>query len=229
MHIQGIQKLTLLDYPGHIACTLFSYGCNLRCPFCHNASLVTETPQKPINTEEITAFLQKRKGILDGICLSGGEPLMNPDALEFLKYLRGFGYKIKLDTNGFFPKQLEQAINQNLLDYVALDIKAPKESYAAATGISDIDVAPLCQSIEMIMNSGIDHEFRTTAVKGLHNVGDFEEIALWIKGAKRYYIQQFVSSPDLISHSFTSFSTEEMNEILADVQKIIPNALLRGI
>ncbi len=229
MHIQGIQKLTLLDYPGHIACTLFSYGCNLRCPFCHNASLVTETPQKPINTEEITAFLQKRKGILDGICLSGGEPLMNPDALEFLKYLRGFGYKIKLNTNGFFPKQLEQAINQNLLDYVALDIKAPKESYAAATGISDIDVAPLCQSIEMIMNSGIDHEFRTTAVKGLHNVGDFEEIALWIKGAKRYYIQQFVSSPDLISHSFTSFSTEEMNEILADVQKIIPNALLRGI
>ena len=154
---------------------------------------------------------------------------MNPDALEFLKYLRGFGYKIKLDTNGFFPKQLEQAINQNLLDYVALDIKAPKESYAAATGISNIDVVPLCQSIEMIMNSGINHEFRTTAVKGLHNVGDFEEIALWIKGAKRYYIQQFVSSPDLISHSFTSFSAEEMNEILADVQKIIPNALLRGI
>ena len=229
MHIQGVQKLTLLDYPGHIACTLFSYGCNLRCPFCHNSSLVIDSPSDNVNDEELELFLKKRKGILEGICLSGGEPLVNSDVIGFLEYLKTFGCKIKLDTNGFYPEKLKNIIEKGLVDYVAVDIKASKENYSNATGIKNTDVKPLCESIDILMSSQVDYEFRTTAVNGLHNVGEFEDIAFWIKDAKQYFIQQFVSSENVISSSFKPFSLTEMNEILFTVQKIIPHAGLRGI
>ncbi len=229
MLIEGMQKLTLLDYPEHIACTLFSHGCNLRCPFCHNAGLVVRPPENKISTEEISAFLEKRKGILDGVCLTGGEPLLQKDVLDYMAHIRSFGYKLKLDTNGFYPEILKKAMDENLVDYIAMDIKSSREGYPAAVGIPNIDITPVCRSVELIMNSGIDYEFRTTAVKGLHIVSDFEDIGNWIAGAKRYFIQQFIDSGDLISKGFEAFDEEETAILLAAVGKAVPNAKIRGI
>ncbi len=229
MLIEGMQKLTLLDYPEHIACTLFSHGCNLRCPFCHNAGLVVRPPENIINSEEINGFLEKRKGILDGVCLTGGEPLLQKDVLDFMRYIRSFGYKLKLDTNGFYPAVLEKAITEGLVDYIAMDIKSSRQGYPKAVGIENIDIAPVCKSVELIMNSGVDYEFRTTAVKGLHIVSDFEDIANWIGGAKRYFIQQFIDSGDLISSGFEAFDENETALLLAAVSKAVPSAKIRGI
>lgn len=229
MLIEGMQKLTLLDYPGHVACTLFAHGCNLRCPFCHNAGLVIRKPANIINNEELTGFFKKRKGILDGICLTGGEPLAQTDSVDFLRFLKSFGYKIKLDTNGFYPERLKQAINEGLIDYIAMDIKSSPEGYAKAVGIEEIDITPVQESVKLIMESGLDYEFRTTAVKGLHIVSDFENIGRWIAGAKQYFVQQFTDSGDLISEGMSAFSAEETAELLAAVRKTVPNAEIRGM
>ena len=229
MLIEGLQKTTLLDYPGYVACTLFAHGCNLRCPFCHNAGLVVRKPENIINEEEIAAFLQKRKGILDGVCLTGGEPLAQKDAVRFIEFLKSFGYKVKLDTNGFYPERLQEIIDKGLVDYIAMDIKSSKSGYPKAVGIQDIDITPMIKSTELIMGSGIDYEFRTTAVKGIHLVSDFQEIGKWLKGAKRYFIQQFIDSGDIISEGLTAFSKEEMLKLLAAVREYIPTAETRGI
>ncbi|MBQ8895240.1 MAG: anaerobic ribonucleoside-triphosphate reductase activating protein [Clostridia bacterium] len=229
MIIEGLQKTTLLDYPGYVACAVFAHGCNLRCPFCHNAGLVIRKPENIIEKEELAAFLQKRKGILDGVCLTGGEPLAQKDAIEFIEFLKSFGYKVKLDTNGFYPERLEEIINRGLVDYIAMDIKSSKQGYAKAVGIQDIDIAPMIKSTELIMASEIDYEFRTTAVKGIHIVSDFEEIGKWLHGAKRYFIQQFIDSGDLISQGLEAFTKEETLKLLAAVRKYIPNADSRGI
>lgn len=229
MIIEGLQKTTLLDYPGNVACTLFAHGCNLRCPFCHNAGLVVRQPANIINKEEIAAFLEKRKGILDGICLTGGEPLAQKDSIEFIEFLKSFGYKIKLDTNGFYPDRLKEAVGRGLIDYIATDIKSSKEGYPRAVGIEGIDIAPIEESVEFIMSCGVDYEFRTTAVKGLHLVSDFENIGKWIKGAKKYFIQQFIDSGDIISSGFDAFSKEETEKLLAAVRENVPTAEIRGI
>lgn len=229
MQIQGIQKTTLLDYPNHIACTLFTYGCNLRCPFCHNADLVIHPPKQGIGREELIRFLQQRVNVTDGVCISGGEPLMQPDIAEFIKDIRKLGYKIKLDTNGFYPQKLQFLLNENLLDYVAIDIKSSKENYSAATGVNNIDISPLLQSIDIIRNSNVEYEFRTTAAKGLHNVLDFEKIGNWLKGAKRYYIQQFVNSGNIVGTTCQAFTAEEMRQLLKAVQKNIPHAEIKGM
>ena len=229
MIIEGLQKTTLLDYPGNVACTLFAHGCNLRCPFCHNAGLVVRQPANIRDKEEIAAFLEKRKGILDGICLTGGEPLAQKDSLEFIEFLKSFGYKIKLDTNGFYPDRLKEAVGRGLIDYIATDIKSSKEGYPRAVGIEGIDIAPIEESVEFIMSCGVDYEFRTTAVKGLHLVSDFENIGKWIKGAKRYFIQQFIDSGDIISAGFDAFSKEETEKLLAAVRENVPTAQIRGI
>lgn len=229
MLIEGMQKLTLLDFPGQVACTLFAHGCNLRCPFCHNAGLVVRKPEDEISKDELAAFLNKRKGLLDGICLTGGEPLLQRDAKEFIAFLRSFGFKIKLDTNGAFPERLKEIIDDRLVDYIAMDIKSSPEGYAKATGIQDIDIEPFKTSVALIMSSGIDYEFRTTAVRGIHTAADFEGIAEWIKGAKRYYIQRFTDSGDLIGSGFEAFSEQESKQLLALVKQKLPNAELRGI
>ncbi len=229
MLIEGMQKLTLLDYPEHVACTLFSHGCNLRCPFCHNAGLVVRPPENNINIDEISAFFKKRKGILDGVCLTGGEPLLQKDVLDFMEFIRSFGYKLKLDTNGFYPRVLEKAINMGLVDYIAMDIKSSRQGYPKAVGIENIDITPVCESIKLIMSSGIDYEFRTTAVKGLHLVSDFQDIGDWIAGADKYFIQQFIDSGDLISHGFEAFDEAETALLLAAVSKGVPKAKIRGI
>lgn len=229
MYIEGMQKLTLLDFPGNVACTLFAHGCNLRCPFCHNAGLVVRKPENRIDENELTEFFNRRKGILDGICLTGGEPLAQKDAIEFLRFLRGFGYKIKLDTNGFYPDVLKQAIDEGLIDYIAMDIKSSRIGYAKAVGVEGIDISPAIESVRIIMESGIDYEFRTTAVKGLHLVSDFEDIGEWIAGAKQYFVQQFIDSGDLISDGYEAFTPEETAKLLAAVRKFVPNAQARGI
>jgi pyruvate formate lyase activating enzyme len=229
MYIEGMQKLTLLDFPGNVACTLFAHGCNLRCPFCHNAGLVVRKPENRIDENELTEFFNRRKGILDGICLTGGEPLAQKDAIEFLRFLRGFGYKIKLDTNGFYPDVLKQAIDEGLVDYIAMDIKSSRIGYAKAVGVEGIDISPAIESVRIIMESGIDYEFRTTAVKGLHLVSDFEDIGEWIAGAKQYFVQQFIDSGDLISDGYEAFTPEETAKLLAAVRKFVPNAQARGI
>ncbi len=229
MYIEGMQKLTLLDFPGKVACTLFAHGCNLRCPFCHNAGLVIRKPENKIDEDELTEFFNRRKGILDGICLTGGEPLARKDAIEFLRFLRSFGYQIKLDTNGFYPETLKKAIDEGLIDYIAMDIKSSRAGYPKAVGIEDIDISPVLESVKIIMESGVDYEFRTTAVKGLHLVSDFEDIGEWIAGAKQYFVQQFIDSGDLISNGYEAFSPEETEKLLAAVRKSLPNAAARGI
>lgn len=229
MIIEGLQKTTLLDFPGLVACTVFAHGCNLRCPFCHNAGLVVRKPENIISQEELGEFLKKRKGILDGVCLTGGEPLAQKDAIEFIEFLKSFGYKIKLDTNGFFPERLKEAIDKGLVDYIAMDIKSSPEGYAKAVGIDGVDITPATESVKLIMSSGVDYEFRTTAVKGLHLVSDFERIGEWISGAKRYFIQQFIDSGDLIRTGFEAFSKEETEKLIAAVSKNVPSAKARGI
>lgn len=229
MIIEGLQKTTLLDFPGLVACTVFAHGCNLRCPFCHNAGLVVRKPENIISQEELGEFLKKRNGILDGVCLTGGEPLAQKDAIEFIEFLKSFGYKIKLDTNGFFPERLKEAIDKGLVDYIAMDIKSSPEGYAKAVGIDGIDITPATESVKLIMSSGVDYEFRTTAVKGLHLVSDFERIGEWISGAKRYFIQQFIDSGDLIRTGFEAFSKEETEKLIAAVSKNVPSAKARGI
>ncbi len=218
----------MLDYPNHLACTLFAHGCNLRCPFCHNSSLVVKKSESNISTDYLSDFLSKRKGILDGICLTGGEPLMQKDVVEFLKYLKGFGYKIKLDTNGCFPQKLKTVLDEGLADYIAMDIKSSKENYSLAAG-AKADISAVSKSVDLIMASGADYEFRTTAVKEIHTAEDFKAIANWISGAKNYFIQQFNDSGNLISKGFSGFSKEEMQNFLDIVKTDIPNAELRGI
>ena len=228
MIIAGMQKLTLVDYPGKVACTLFTQGCNLRCPFCHNASLVTGQCKSPVSREVLDELLAKRKGLLDGVCISGGEPLMQDGILDFLRYVKEFGYKIKLDTNGCFPEKLSRVIDLGLADHIAMDLKSSKENYSLAAGTT-VDLDAICQSVNLLMTGKVDHEFRTTAVKGIHTAADFESMADWIKGAKNYYIQQFSDSGDIISAGFTPFSEDEMRFFLKIAQKQIPNARLRGI
>ncbi len=229
MLIEGLQKLTLLDYPNHVACTVFTHGCNLRCPFCHNAGLVIRKPENNVSEEELREFFFKRKGILDGVCITGGEPLLQKDIKEFIKFIRSFGLKVKLDTNGAYPDLLGQLLAEGLVDYVAMDIKSSPKGYAEATGIEDIDFAPFKRSIELLINSGADCEFRTTAVKGLHTEKDFRDIAELIAGAKHYYIQQFTDSGDTIQGGFEPFTKEESEALLALVREKVPNAQLRGI
>jgi len=229
MIIEGLQKTTLLDYPGYVACTIFAHGCNLRCPFCHNAGLVVRKPENIISIEELEAFLNKRKGILDGVCLTGGEPLMQKDVIDFLRFLKSFGYKVKLDTNGFYPERLAEAIENGLVDYIAMDIKSSRENYSKAVGIPDIDISKAEESVRLIMGSGIDYEFRTTAVKGLHIVSDFEKIGEWLQGARKYFIQQFIDSGDIISGGLEAFSKEETQKLLAAVRKGIGTAEIRGL
>lgn len=224
MNIQGFLKLTLLDYPQKTACTVFTGGCNLRCPFCHNASLVKNPTEQENKTDEVLDYLKKRTGILDGVCITGGEPLLQPDLKDFIKAVKELGFLVKLDTNGTLPKRLKEVIG--LVDYVAMDIKASFDNYPNAT-YCDIDRSVYEESINIIKNSGIDHEFRTTCVKGIHTIKDFTQIGELLKGEKKYFIQGFVDSGNLLE-SGQAFSKDEMLEFLNEIKKYIPEAELRG-
>ncbi len=199
MLINGLQKTTLLDFPGKVACTIFLGGCNFRCPFCQNAGLVLAPADEPlIASEELFRFLKKRQGILDGVCITGGEPLLNPDIEALMTDIRSLGYLIKLDTNGYFPERLKRLTAMGLVDYIAMDIKAPLGEYARAVGLRVFDAAPIEESVRHIMSCGVDYEFRTTAAKGLITRDGFIAIGEWLRGAKRYFIQAFRDSDMLI-------------------------------
>ena len=230
MLIKGLQKTTLLDFPTKVACTVFTPGCNFRCPFCHNASLVIEPDcSQTVDTDAFFSYLKKRKGILDGVCITGGEPLLQKDVDVFIKDIRDLGFAVKLDTNGSFPEKLKYLIDQRLLDYVAMDIKSSISKYPLVCG-SERFTEDVVKSVELLMSSDVEFEFRTTVVRELHSPSDFEEIGKWISGAPRYFLQQFKDSGDLIEKdSFSAYSKEEMEKILEIVKKYIPNASLRGV
>ena len=192
MLIAGLQKLTLLDYPGTVACTVFTGGCNFRCPFCHNAPLVLpELMGQDTDEEQVLAFLKKRQGVLDGVAITGGEPLLHKDIGAFLEKVRALGFKIKLDTNGSFPDRLQEIISAGLVDRVAMDIKNAPELYAKTVGLPALDLAPIERSKELLLRGDVDYEFRTTVVKGLHTEESITGAAKWLAGAKEYYLQQF--------------------------------------
>lgn len=229
MVIQGLQKLTLLDYPGQVACTVFTAGCNFRCPFCHNASLVIDTyHNENIPEGEVFAFLKKRQGILDGVCVSGGEPLIQHGIIKFLERIKELGYAVKLDTNGSFPDKLERAVEEGLVDYVAMDIKNSRENYGRTVGIVDYDIQNIQKSVNFLLSDRVPYEFRTTVVREFHQRSDFEAIAEWIRGAQRYYLQQFVDSGDLIRGGLHGYNRDIMEQALAIVKKSVMLAEIRG-
>lgn len=228
MDINGIQKLTLLDYPGKCACTVFLAGCNLRCPFCHNASLVVGQAPRAMTEEEFLAFLKKRQGLLDGVCVTGGEPTLRKDLPEFIRKIKELGYLVKLDTNGSGPEMLRQLLEEGLLDYVAMDIKNCPDRYAPICG--GIDILPSVQeSIHILMENKVEYEFRTTCVKPFHDTTALEAIGKWLEGTEHYYLQNFVDSGDLIGWSVSGFSKEEMEALRQAVLPYIPNTRIRGI
>ncbi len=230
MTICGFQKLTLLDFPGHVAATVFTGGCNLRCPFCHNATLVTDTKATPIlDTDEVLTYLSRRRGILDGVCVTGGEPTLQGDLPDFLRKVKKMGFAVKLDTNGTRPAILRGLIRERLVDYVAMDIKNSREKYGITVGIIPFDLTPIEESIKLLMSGSIPYEFRTTTVRGLHTAADFEAIGQWIAGAPRYFLQGFVDSGQTIGAGFEAFPPSEMKNFLTLVREYIPNAELRGI
>lgn len=229
MLIKGLQKLTLLDYPGKMACTVFTAGCNFRCPFCHNASLVTDIDDERISEEEFFGFLSKRQGVIEGVAITGGEPTLQPDLKDFLKKIKDMGYSVKLDTNGYRPQVLKDVVNNGLVDYVAMDIKNSKEKYALTCGLDSMDVAKIEESIEFLMNSKVDYEFRTTVVKELHNEDDIQDIVSWIKGAKRYYLQGFTDSGDLIGTGYSGYDKNTLQKLLNIAKNHFETVELRGI
>lgn len=226
MKIQGIQKLTLLDFPGRVACTVFTVGCNLRCPFCHNSPLITATDGE-MTSEEVLAFLKKRTGILDGVCITGGEPLLQSDIGSFMRDIKALGYVVKLDTNGTLCDRLEELLSGGFVDYVAMDVKSSPESYDKLCGVN-VKTENILRSIELIKKSGVAHEFRTTAVKTLHDPQDFVSIAKLI-GDDRYFIQCFTDSGNVLSEGCEPFTKDELTDILKEVRRYSPTAELRGV
>lgn len=230
MEIHGLQKLTLLDYPGHTACTVFTARCNWRCPFCHNASLVLRPGEQPvIGEDEFFAFLRKRRGLLDGVAVTGGEPTLNRDLPAFLCRIRAEGFAVKLDTNGSHPAMLRAILAEGLADYVAMDIKAGRDNYSAVTGTLRPGLEAVCQSVELLKTSGVEHEFRTTVVRELHSDEDFEDIGRWLAGEERFFLQAFKDSGDIISEGYSAASREEMEHFLSIVRRTVPGAAIRGM
>lgn len=232
MELGGLQKLTLLDYPEHVACTVFTVGCNFRCPFCHNSSLVLPgkvNEEGTVKEEEFFKFLDKRQGLLEGVAITGGEPLLQPDIKEFIKKIRAKGYLVKLDTNGSFPDRLKEILDEGLVDYVAMDIKSNLEAYGPVCGLKDPPVDRLQRSIEILRSAGIPYEFRTTVIDELHDEDVFEKIGELIEGEERYFLQRFEDSGELIEEDrFHAPSEEKLMKLLEIVRKKVPKAQIRG-
>ena len=226
----GLRKLTLLDFPGKTACTVFNSGCNFACPFCHNASLVRHNEDLPFSFEDVVEFFKKRIRILDGVCFTGGEPLLLTETLELAKIAKTLGFLVKLDTNGSFPERLEKVLNEGLADYVAMDIKSSIANYGKVSG-NTACVDKVCESVELLKNSSVEFEFRTTVTGNLHTVEDFESIGKWIAPAKRYFLQGFEDSGDVLDKEnagMFAVSDEMLQACLETVKKYIPGAEIRG-
>ena len=230
MKLYGLQKLTLLDFPEKVACTVFLGGCNLRCPFCHNSVLVFPEPEDETMTEdEFFRFLDKRAGVLDGVAVTGGEPLLTPDVLPFLERIKEKGFAVKLDTNGSFPKRLREAVETGLVDYVAMDIKNSPEKYAATCGLPVFDLSKVQESVRFLMDGDVPYEFRTTVVDEFHEAADMEAIGKWIAGARAYYLQNFVDSGACIREGLHAKSPDDLHLFRSLLHKYVPNTQVRGI
>ena len=214
MKINGFQKLTLLDFPQKMACIIFTAGCNFRCPFCHNASLVTHIDNNAsIDEREIFDYLTKRKGLLEGVCITGGEPLAQPDIEQFIRKVKDMGYSVKLDTNGSFPDKLISLVENGLVDYVAMDIKNSKKKYAETAGITDLKLSDIEKSIAFLLENKVEYEFRTTVVNELHTLEDIQDIAKWIVGASKYFLQNYVDSGDIISENMSCVDKNRLEKM----------------
>lgn len=231
MVIKGLQKTTLLDFPGRLAATIFTGGCNFRCPFCHNASLVLRGGDvEEVPAEDLFSYLDKRSGLLDGVCITGGEPLINPDIDALIRKIRSYGLLVKLDTNGAFPERLEALLDEGLLDYVAMDVKNTDEKYGITIGLGEnYDIGAINKSIDIIMKKAPDYEFRTTIVRELHDISDVANIAKKLLGAKKYFLQKYVDSGDILSSGYSAYSDAEMLEMLDEARSILTVTILRGV
>ena len=229
MKIHGLQKMTLLDFPGKVACTVFLGGCDLRCPFCHNAELIDGSAPAMMEEEELLAFLKKRQGLLEGVAVTGGEPLLRgDDLLRLAEKIRELGYPLKLDTNGTHPERLRKIIDGGLVSYVAMDIKNSPEKYAETCGLSQMDLAPVRESVSLLMEGRTDYEFRTTTMAELHDADSFRKIGEWIRGAKRYYLQKFTDRDTVPFEGFHAPADGEMAQYLAIAREYVPEAEIRG-
>ncbi len=229
MKICGLQKLSMVDYPGKIAATVFTGGCNLRCPFCHNALLVTRLSESPtIEMETVLQFLQKRRGLLEGVVLSGGEPLLQAGAADFLREVKQLGFSVKLDTNGCFPEPLAYVLENRLVDYVAMDIKNAPEKYAQTVGVPGFDLAPVHQSIRLLQDSAVDYEYRTTVVQEFHEEADIIAIGEWLQGSPRYFLQNFEDSGNLIGSGLHGFSQMRLQQLAEAVKPYFHTVDIRG-
>ncbi|MBO5340510.1 MAG: anaerobic ribonucleoside-triphosphate reductase activating protein [Oscillospiraceae bacterium] len=229
MLLAGLQKLTLLDFPGRVACTVFTAGCNLRCPFCHNSDLVLPERKPPLlDTESFFSFLKKRQGVLEGVCVTGGEPLLQKDIASFLHRIKDLGFAVKLDTNGCFPRILRSLVEDGLVDFVAMDIKNSPARYAQTAGIPNLDLSAVEESIRFLMSGAVDYEFRTTVAAQLHDEDSMEDIARWIAGAKRYAIQNFRDSGDILSSGLSPCTQEQIGRFVQIVSPHIQQVVARG-
>lgn len=230
MKIHGLNKTTLLDYPGRVAATIFLGGCNFRCPFCQNSGLVLDPSSQPvIPTDEVLGFLKKRRGILDGVCISGGEPTLEIGLEDFIREIRSLGYAVKLDTNGSRPKVIKHLAEEGLIDKFAVDIKACPRNYPSLTGLVHPNLDAIKETVEFLLHGSIDYEFRTTVVRELHSESDFKETGQWLKGAKAYYLQAYKDSENVLQPGFSSYTLEELEHFKDILLKTIPLVEIRGI
>lgn len=230
MKICGLQKTTLLDFPGHVAATVFLSGCDFRCPFCHNTDLITGRAAELMSVEQLLVFLKKRAGVLEGVCISGGEPTLSGAELEMLiDSIKSLGYLVKLDSNGYRPKLLRKLCENQLLDFVAMDIKAGRFHYEEVCGVPGLNMDAIEDSVSFLMEGKIPYEFRTTVVKGLHSAEDFRDIAQWIEGCSQYFLQGFVDSGNVLKEGFSAFTREELETFLSIVKATVPAAKIRGV
>ena len=228
MKIHGLQKLTLLDYPGKVACTVFTGGCNFRCPFCHNAALVLRpTETESIALDDFFSFLKKRHGVLDGVCITGGEPILQDGLSDFARRIKEEGFLVKLDTNGYRPDVLRAAVEGGYADYVAMDVKNSLSRYPETAGVPHLFPSLIEESISYLLEDHVPYEFRTTVVHELHDDGDFEEIGAMCRGARSYFLQTFSDSGDIISPGLTPPSPEDMERYISILRKYIGNVSLR--
>ena len=221
--------MTLLDFPGHVACTVFLGGCDLRCPFCHNFELADGSAPAVMDDKELLKFLSRRQWLLDGVAVTGGEPCLRPDLPELLKAVRDLGFKTKLDTNGFHPELLKKLLSEGLVDYTAVDIKNSAAKYAVTSGLQELDLRPLQETVSLLIGGDADYEFRTTVVKEFHEASDFEEIGKLIMGAKRYFLQCFTDRDSVPFEGLHAPSREDLQGYAEIARRYVPDTFIRGI
>ena len=229
MKIHGLQKMTLLDFPGRVACTVFLGGCDLRCPFCHNFELADGSAQPVMEDEELLDFLKKRTGILDGVAFTGGEPCLHKGLPDLMRRIRALGYGVKLDTNGLHPELLEAMLREGLVDYVAMDIKNSPAKYALTSGVASVDMDTLKTSIRLIMELAPDYEFRTTVVQQFHGPEDFEGIGQLVQGAKQHFLQSFTDRDTVPFGGLSAPSKEELEHYADILRGYVPYVAIRGV